>query len=212
VERGILAHELLASIDFKQPVRPTRDDIAAAALRAGVAQPPDDDEVADIVFGFTQSPLARRLACAAWLRREERFSFLLADGPLITGVLDVIAGEAGDRMLVVDYKSDRLEGQDPEQVFPSAYLTQRLVYGLAALRAGALEVEVAHVFLERPEEPAVEVLSRGDMGRLERELAMVAGGISFGEFSVAQDPRRAICSGCPAEGGLCPWPLDLTRR
>ena len=47
---------------------------------------------------------------------------------------------------------------------------------------------------------------------LERELADVAGGIGRGDFAVAQQPRRAICGGCPAEGGLCPWPLELTRR
>ncbi len=211
VERGILVHELLASLDFTRPVSPTGEDIAAAALRAGVAQP-TSEEVADLVYGFTQSPLAGRLAGAAWVRREERFSFLLKDGPLITGVFDVIAGEAGDRVLVVDYKSDRLEGQEPERLVTSAYATQRLIYGLAALRAGALEVDVAHAFLERPEDPAVVTFSHADVGRLERELEELVSGVGRGEFSVAQEPGRAICAGCPAEGGLCPWPLEQTRR
>jgi hypothetical protein len=25
-------------------------------------------------------------------------------------------------------------------------------------------------------------------------------------------PHRGLCSGCPAEGGLCSWPLEMTRR
>jgi ATP-dependent exoDNAse (exonuclease V) beta subunit len=211
VERGIVAHELLATLDFARPVRPAAEDVAAAALRAGVAQPADE-EIADAVYGFTQSQLARRLADAAWIRREERFWFLLADGPLITGVFDVIAGDVGDWVLVVDYKSDRLEDQEPERLVASSYATQRLVYGLAALRAGALEVEVAHAFLERPEQPAVVTFSHADLGRLERELEELAGGVGRGEFSVADQPARAICAGCPAEGGLCPWPLEMTRR
>src|SRR5262249_47047878 len=161
-------------------------------------------------YEFTRSSLARRLAAAAWARREERFSFLLRDGPLITGVFDVIAAETRDKMLVVDYKSDRLEGQHPEQLVATAYSTQRLIYGLAALRAGALEVEVAHVFLERPERPATATYSRADVRRLERELEEVAGGVGRGEFSVPPEPGRAICAGCPAEGGLCPWPLEMT--
>jgi ATP-dependent exoDNAse (exonuclease V) beta subunit len=211
VERGLLAHELLAGLDFKRPVKPTAQAIDAAALRAGVA-PRSDEALADAIYEFTRSPLARRLAAAAWVRREERFSFLLEDGPLITGVFDVIAGEARDRVLVVDYKSDRLEGQHPEQLVATAYATQRLIYGLAALRAGALEVEVAHAFLERPERPATVTYSHADVRRLERELEDLAGGVGRREFSVAPEPGRAICTGCPAEGGLCPWPLQMTRR
>jgi ATP-dependent exoDNAse (exonuclease V) beta subunit len=211
VERGILAHELLAGLDFKLPVKPTAPAIDAAALRAGVA-PRSDEALADAIYEFTRSPLARRIAAAAWARREERFSFLLEDGPLITGVFDVIAGETRDRVLVVDYKSDRLQGQHPEQLVANAYVTQRLVYGLAALRAGAREVEVAHAFLERPERPATVTYSHADVGRLERELEELASGVGRGEFSVSQQPSRAICTGCPAEGGLCPWPLHMTRR
>ncbi|HZO78398.1 MAG TPA: UvrD-helicase domain-containing protein [Solirubrobacteraceae bacterium] len=211
VERGILAHELLAGLDFKRPVKPTAQAIDAAALRAGVA-PRSDEALADAIYEFTRSSLARRLAAAAWARPEERFSFLLEEGPLITGVFDVIAGEAGDRVLVVDYKTDRLEGRHPDQVVASGYASQRLIYGLAALRAGALEVEVAHVFLERPERPATVTFTHADAGRLERELEELASGVGRGEFAVADEPKRTICVGCPAEGGLCPWPLDMTRR
>jgi ATP-dependent exoDNAse (exonuclease V) beta subunit len=211
VERGILAHELLAGLDFKRPVKPTAPAIDAAAVRAGLA-PRSDEALADAIYEFTRSALARRIAAAAWARREERFSFLLEDGPLITGVFDVIAGEARDRVLVVDYKSDRLESQHPEQVVANAYATQRLVYGLAALRAGAREVEVAHAFLERPERPATVTYSHADVGRLERELEDLASGVGRGEFSVSREPGRSICAGCPAEGGLCPWPLQMTRR
>ncbi len=210
-ERGILAHELLAGLDFTRPVKPTAQAIDAAALRAGVA-PRSDEALADAIYEFTRSPLARRLAAAAWARPEERFSFLLEEGPLITGVFDMIAGEAGDRVLVVDYKTDRLEGRHPDQLVASGYATQRLIYGLAALRAGALEVEVAHVFLERPERPATVTFTHADVGHLERELEELASGVGRGKFSVADEPNRAICIGCPAEGGLCPWPLDMTRR
>ncbi|MGN6170100.1 MAG: UvrD-helicase domain-containing protein, partial [Solirubrobacteraceae bacterium] len=211
VERGILAHDLLAGLEFKRPVKPTAQAIDAAALRAGVA-PRRDEALADAIYEFTRSALARRLAAAAWARREERFSFMLPDGPLVTGVFDVIAAETRDRMLVVDYKTDRLEGRHPEQLVATAYPTQRLIYGLAALRAGAVEVEVAHVFLERPERPASVTYSHADVGRLERELEELVGSVRRGEFSVAQEPGRAICLGCPAEGGLCPWPLEMTRR
>ena len=210
-QRGILAHELLAGLDFTRPVRPTPDDLAAAAARAGLEQPADA-EVVKLVDAFARSPLARRLARCAWVRREERFAFPLGEGPLIAGVLDVIAGEAGERMLVVDYKSDRLEDQEPEPLVGDTYEIQRLVYALAALRAGAVEVEVAHVFLERPEQPAVASFTHAHLARLERELEELVSGVSRRDFAVAREPGRAVCRGCPAEGGLCPWPLQMTRR
>jgi hypothetical protein len=113
---------------------------------------------------------------------------------------------------VVDYKTDRLEGLEIEQLVTSAYGTQRLIYALAALRAGAVEVEVAHAFLEAPDKPATAIYTHAEMGRLERELADLADAIERREFVVADQPGRAICRGCPAEGGLCPWPLERTRR
>jgi ATP-dependent helicase/nuclease subunit A len=210
-ERGVLAHALLEQFDFTAPRRPDAEVVRKAAARVNVPAPPDE-ELADLVMLFAHSPLAARLAEAAWIRREQRFAFLLEDGPMITGVLDVVAGEPGERMLVVDYKTDRLEGLEVEQLIASAYSTQRLVYALAALRAGAVEVEVAHVFLERPDRPATATFARAEMGRLERELKDLADAIALREFTVTEHPGRAICPGCPAEGSLCPWPLEMTRR
>jgi hypothetical protein len=31
-------------------------------------------------------------------------------------------------------------------------------------------------------------------------------------FTVTDAPQRSVCEGCPAEGGLCSWPLEMTRR
>ena len=64
--------------------------------------------------------------------------------------------------LVVDWKSDVLDGRDPAELVAEGYSTQRIVYALAALRAGAERVEVAHCFLERPDEPALAVYAAAD--------------------------------------------------
>jgi hypothetical protein len=120
---------------------------------AGRPLPPVEAEgIAELIAQFVDSPLCERLARARDVRREERFAFLLADEVLVTGALDVLAREPEGRMLVVDYKSDRLDGGDPRAIVERQYATQRLVYALATLRAGAAEVEIAHVFLEAPRE------------------------------------------------------------
>ena len=94
----------------------------------------------------------------------------------------------------------------------ASYLNQRLIYALAGLRAGADEVEVAHVFLEVPEQPVSATYVRGDAPELERELDTLAEGVLARRFTVTDTPRRSVCAGCPAEGGLCSWPLEMTRR
>jgi hypothetical protein len=127
-------------------------------------------------------------------------------------VFDVAAREAGDRLLVVDYKTDRLEGHDPEAVVERSYALQRLVYALGGLESGAASVEVVHVFLERPEQPASASFDRGERDLLRVALAGAASGVLERRFEVAAEPCRSVCAGCPGEGGLCSWPLEVTRR
>lgn len=194
LERGILAHELLEQLDLRNPRLPD-----------GV---PED--VAGLVEGFTRSALFERLREASDVRREEGFAFVLDSGALVTGALDLVARERDGTVLVVDYKTDRLDELDPADVVARAYRTQQVVYALAALRAGATTVEVTHVFLERPEQTVSARFT--DRAALERELEAFAGGVVAGRFPVSEAPGIEVCNGCPGEGGLCSWPLEMTRR
>jgi hypothetical protein len=190
--------------------------IAGAAARCGLSVAPggtDAAQIIELVDRFAAGELCRRLGLATGVRREERFRFLLGDaGVLVGGVFDVIAREPGGRALVVDYKTDRLNGADPQELADRAYGTQRLVYALAALRAGADRVEVVHTFLELPQRPAVATFTREQAPALAGELSRLAGGVLRREFAVTDAPHRGVCDGCPAEGGLCSWPLEMTRR
>jgi ATP-dependent exoDNAse (exonuclease V) beta subunit len=212
-ERGVLVHGLLEELDFGRPIRPSASAVAAVAARAGLAPSAiETAELQDLVERFAASELCARIAAALDVRREERFSFLLEPGGVpVTGILDVVAQEA-DRLLVVDYKSDRLEGAVPAMIVEREYGTQRLVYALAALAAGAAGVELVHVFLERPDEPVSALFGRDDSALLERDLAAAASGVLSWDFGVSDAPCRELCAGCPGEGGLCSWPLDMTRR
>ncbi len=217
-DRGVLVHGLLERLDFRRPVKPTLAMVAAVRERMGLAAPVSDLEAAqaaELVERFAATELCARLGRATAVAREERFAFTLgntAGGVLLVGALDVIAREQGGRSLVVDYKTDRLEGADPRELVARAYGTQRLVYALAALRAEADEVEVAHVLLEAANEPVIASFSQADVPDLERRLDRLTEGVLAREFPVTEQPHRAICRGCPAEGGLCSWPLELTRR
>jgi len=214
LDRGTLVHALLERLDFRRPRRPTDAMIVEAAERSGLRTAPvadDAAQVAELVERFAAGDLCRLLGRATAVRREARFRFLLGD-VLIGGVFDVIAREPGGRMLVVDYKTDRLEGADPQALADGSYGIQRLVYALAALRAGATEVEVVHTFLELPQRPAVATFTLEQAPVLEERLAGLARGVLGRDFRVTDAPHRAVCDGCPAEGGLCSWSLEMTRR
>ena len=130
----------------------------------------------------------------------------------MTGAVDVLARERSGGLLVVDYKTDRLGDGDPAAAVERRYATQRLVYALAGLHAGARTVEVVHCFLERPGSPVAARYGLEDRPALAAELQRRAAGVMTGRFSVTDLPHRGVCAGCPAEGGLCSWPLEMTRR
>ncbi len=217
-DRGVLLHGLLEGLDFRRPAVPSADAVSAVAAQAGLDPAPgpaEADELAALVRRFADSELCARLGRATQTRREERFAFPLSDDPaqpLVVGAIDVLAREPSGRMLVVDYKSDRLDGGDPAAIVARQYGTQRLVYALAALHAGAETVEIAHCFLERPDEPVSVSFARAEMAELQARLSVLAQGVLERRFEVAPAPYRGLCAGCPAQGGLCSWPLEMTRR
>jgi ATP-dependent exoDNAse (exonuclease V) beta subunit len=126
----------------------------------------------------------------------------------LRGSIDLLVERDGAAPLVIDYKTDRLDGAAPAER-AAKYATQRSIYALAVAEArGAAEVEIAYVFLERPDEPVIELLDVGTIERGRDELAAQVARIRAGEFPVAPPERRSweLCAECPALGRLCVGP------
>jgi ATP-dependent helicase/nuclease subunit A len=210
--RGVLIHAVLQRLDLRRPVLPDGGEVTRLATQLGLRPTTADaEEAAAMVIAYAGSSVCARLAAATDVRREQRFAFELGRGVLVTGALDVLAREP-EQALVVDYKSDRLGDATPQAIVEGEYATQRLIYALAALRSGAAAVEVLYVFLERPDRPVSQRFVADDAKALAETLTARAQGILRARFGVSDSPRRAVCRGCPAEGGLCSWPLAMTRR
>ena len=215
--RGSLVHELLEHLDVRRPVTPSAREVAKLLERVGVEVREEDvADLRDMVQRFAGSSLRERLARARRARAELPFAFTLvpprAGGRslLVNGFVDVYAVE-DDRTLIVDYKSDRLGAEDdPREIVEDHYGTQRVVYALAALREGAARVEVVHVFLERPDEPASVVWEAADAPELERRLLSLAAGVVEGRFEPTAEPHRDLCASCPGQPALCSWPPERT--
>jgi ATP-dependent exoDNAse (exonuclease V) beta subunit len=216
--RGSLVHELLERFDFRRPVVPSAEEVATLIeSHTGSARPEDVADLRGMIDAVAGSPLRKRLAEARRLRTELPFVFTLAPpgaggrSLVVGGVVDVHATEDGGT-LVVDWKSDPLGERDPDEIVAEAYLTQRLIYALAALRSGAERVEVAHCFLERPEEPALAQYEAGEAERLDGELLELAAGLVQGDFGPSSDPHHGLCADCPGRAALCSWSPEHTLR
>ena len=207
--RGTVVHELLEDMDMATGSMPD-DEVIAAAIEAhgGKATPAAVADARRLVEGFAASELRERLGRAQRVRAEVPFAFNLGS-LLLTGYLDVLAEDA-DGALVVDYKSDALEGRTPEALCEERYAGQRTVYALAALRSGAARVEVAYSFLERPSEIVSALFTAADAPALERRLDEMAAGLVAGRFEPTATPGRDLCSTCPGRAALCSWPEEMT--
>jgi hypothetical protein len=127
---------------------------------------------------------------------------------VIRGRLDVL-WQDGERALVVDYKSNALEGREPAEIVDGEYVLQRLVYALVCLRAGANEVEVAYQFLERPEDVVSTTFAAADAPALEAQLSEAIARIRAGDYRPT--PSEFVCSDCPALDFVCAGPRLLAR-
>ncbi len=139
------------------------------------------------------------------MHAELPFAFTLDTGGgrslLIDGIVDVHARE-GTRVLVVDYKSDRLEGAEPGRArrgrlrASSGWCTR-----WPRCARGAARAEVAYCFLERPDEPVTRVYEAAEADALEAELRELTAGVSEGRFEPTAHPHRGLCADCPGPPG-----------
>jgi ATP-dependent exoDNAse (exonuclease V) beta subunit len=214
-ERGILVHSLMESLDFERPRPPSPGVVGESARALGMhASAEECVEIAALIDTASRAAPASRLAQAITVHREHPFAFTLgAHEPLVTGVIDLLAGEPDGGCLVVDYKSDRV-GRDVDlgELVELQYGIQRLLYALAVLRDGAPRVEILHWFLERPAEWVGARYSAAERLELEQQLAARVDRARELAFAVSPRPHRGLCLTCPGRAGLCSWGEAETLR
>ena len=208
-EIGDAVHRLLEIVPLDAPAAPARTDLDGA-VRGWYPDVGDDElqRIASLVDAYCASPLAQRLAGLSGARPERPFVFE-HDGVLIRGRLDVL-WQQGEHALVVDYKSNALEGRDPAEIVEAEYGLQRLVYALVCLRAGATDVEVAYQFLESPNDVVSTSFTIADVERLEAELSAAIARIRAGDFRPT--PSEFACADCPALDLVCAGPRLVHSR
>ncbi|HKZ14674.1 MAG TPA: PD-(D/E)XK nuclease family protein, partial [Solirubrobacterales bacterium] len=204
-------HALAAGLDLDRAARP--ESATRRGATEGGAGPatidPRAEELLEPVRDWLGSALRAEIAGAVRVRAEVPI-LLRAQGTVLRGSIDLLVQREGAPPLVVDYKTDRLRGEDPAER-AAHYEIQRTIYALAAAESlGTDEVEVAYVFLERADVPARAILTRADMDAGQARINAAVERISAGDFKPAPEPERTwdLCRGCPALGRLCSGPPD----
>ena len=208
-EELALRHAVAAGVGTGSPSPDTsRQWLDVECPERDSPSPPLAKELLEPVRQWIRSPLRERITAEATRVRAEVPLLLGVGGTVLRGSIDLLVEREGAPPLVIDYKTDRLDGADPE-ARASHYEVQRSIYALAVAEAlGAPEVEVAYVFLERPEEPAVSVLGSAELEIARAKLEETIARITEREFPVAAPEERdwSLCRGCPALRGLCSGP------
>ena len=205
--RGAAVHALLEWSEANGWAEPPLE----LAVRHAIANRLSEESAPEMIGPVRQwldSPLRRQLGAEAARTRAEVPLLLGVGDTVLRGSIDLLVERDGAPPLVVDYKTDRLGGTDPAER-ATHYEVQRSIYALAVAEAlGAEEVEVAYVFLERPDEPAASTLGPAEMSAARAELEQTIAQISRGDFPVAPAEQRnwSLCRGCPALRGLCLGP------
>ncbi|MFN8162731.1 MAG: UvrD-helicase domain-containing protein [Solirubrobacterales bacterium] len=208
--RGAAVHALLEWSQANGWAEPSAELALRHALAAGLDPGATDAEgLIAPVRDWLGSALLREGIGAGATRVRAEVPILLGVGPtVLRGSIDLLVEREGAPPLVVDYKTDRLNGSGPE-AHAARYETQRAIYALATAESLRAErVEVAYVFLERAEEPVVSVLDGAEMAVGRERLVATIARIGRGEFPVALPQERdwSLCRGCPALGNLCSGP------
>jgi hypothetical protein len=191
---GSAVHAALEGLDLAHP------EAGDVVLPEDVTDA-DADRICGFVDAYRTSELARRIAGLDGARAERPFAFEHG-GVILHGFMDVL--HLGERALVVDFKTNALDGASPQEVADADYRLQRLVYALACFRAGAAEVEVVYQFLERPDDLVVSAFSQSDVAALEEELSGEITRIRAGVF--VPTPSEWACGDCPALDVVCAGP------
>jgi ATP-dependent exoDNAse (exonuclease V) beta subunit len=213
--RGSAVHSLLEWSQANGWREPSSELVGRHALAAGFDSADESllESLLTQVRSWLDSELLRdRIGSDPAGVRAEVPILLGIAGTVLRGSIDLLAERDGARPMVVDYKTDRLDGSDPAER-AAGYAIQRSLYALAVAEAqGIPEVEVAYVFLERPDAPQISVFGPAEIEAGRERISALVTQIGAGEFPVAAEEERswALCKGCPALNRLCSGPAPAS--
>jgi hypothetical protein len=210
VRLGNAVHELLERSGAAGWSAPERERVVEALRRNGCETGARQIEEIEALLGaWLEGPTLAALRSEEAAVRPELPFGLAVGGTVVRGAIDLIAERAGAPPLVVDYKTNRLEGTTAERIVAAEYEPQRDIYALAAAAGtGAEEVETAYAFLRSEEPPVTKSYDAAELEGARERIESLVARVRGGEFR-ATEPGERVCTACPGRLRLCPrWRRD----
>jgi ATP-dependent helicase/nuclease subunit A len=205
---GAAVHSLLEWSQANGWHEPPAEVARRHGAAAGVASEATESLLTPVRTWLGSGLLTERVLAPGMTVRAEAPLLLGIAGTVVRGSIDLLVEHKKGAPLVIDYKTDQLGALRPAE-HAARYGIQRDIYALAVAESrGAPEIEVAYVFLERPEEPVITLLGPTDIEAGRERLAAAIERIEQGDFPPAVSEHRdwALCRGCPALGRTCSGP------
>jgi ATP-dependent helicase/nuclease subunit A len=209
---GSAVHSLLEWSAKRRWIEPPDDVVARMLAAEGLEADGDRQRAREMVLGWIESPLREKLSERGTDVSVEVPLLVELGGSILRGKIDLLGKPINGPPTVVDFKTDRLDGDDPGSR-GLRYQVQRDLYAIATAEATRSEtVRVAYVFLERPGEPVVQELGPPEMEAARAELEATVGQLAAGSFEVTAAPTWELCRDCPARRRLCSNPASPPGR
>ncbi len=167
--RGIGVHALLEWSQANEWQAPTAELLRRVSRsgEVGGAELSEEALLGPVQAWLDSSFFSERVRNAEKSRAEVPLLIEVAD-TVLRGSIDLLVERDGEPPLIVDYKTDRVDTSTSAEL-AKRYEVQQAIYALAVAEArDAGEVELAYVFLERPEEPVTAMWGPAELvaGRL----------------------------------------------
>jgi len=191
---GRAVHKLLEDLPRRRWLVPGDEQISNELAAYGLG---DDEEEVSRARSMLEEFLATELGQMVQQARVDTEADLLIDidGVIVRGSADLIVRDTRST-LILDYKSNRLDGTSTDELMEK-YDLQRDLYALAVAQAlGVDELETAFVFLRDPARP---VRDRFDGTRISKARASVSGlveDIAGGRYLGGPDAAHRPCGDC----------------
>jgi len=179
IARGRAVHALLEwsqANDWQVPATELVRRILASAEVSGGDDLAEDALLTPFQAWLDSDFFAKRILNAESSRAEVPLLIEVAE-TVLRGSIDLLVEQRGAPPLIVDYKTDRIDGAEVSEL-AARYEIQQAIYALAVAEARSVqEVEVVYVFLERAGEPVIARWGADEIAagrrRLEAEINRV---------------------------------------
>jgi ATP-dependent exoDNAse (exonuclease V) beta subunit len=192
---GNAVHDLFEKISKRKWKSPDRGEVEQAleAENLDAGAPGLLERAEAMIEGFLSSDLGSTVRSN---ESKAEVPLLIRFGEVtMRGFIDLLT--EAEIPIVIDFKTNSLDGTDPEDKMEDGYDLQRDLYALAVAEARHLDtVETAFVFLEEADRPVMKTYARSDLEAARERVEALVSGVLEGSYFGGGGGEAEPCGNC----------------